>query len=86
MEKVGKYPMHLSLRCKAKSKRSGSQCKAPAVRGWRVCRMHGAGGGSKTGTQANAYKHGGRTQETIRIRDNVRDLVNKSITLAKTIL
>lgn len=35
-------------RCKAKSKRSGEQCKNYAIKGCGVCRMHGAGGGPKT--------------------------------------
>jgi hypothetical protein len=35
-----------ALRCHAKSKRSGLQCQAPAIRGYAVCRMHGAGGGA----------------------------------------
>src|SRR5262249_47688622 len=29
----------LAPRCTARSKRSGQRCRAPAVRGWRVCRM-----------------------------------------------
>jgi hypothetical protein len=42
------HPMqsaHDAARCGAKSKRTGKPCRAPAVRGCRVCRMHGAGGG-----------------------------------------
>lgn len=35
-------------RCKAKSKRSGEQCKNFAIMGRGVCRMHGAKGGPKT--------------------------------------
>ena len=35
-------------RCSAKSKRSGKQCKNYAVKGFNVCRMHGARGGAKT--------------------------------------
>ena len=38
-------PMHrcnAAPRCTAKSKRTGKRCCAPAVRGYRVCRMHGA--------------------------------------------
>ena len=31
--------------CGAKSKRSGERCRGPAVRGKRVCRMHGGAGG-----------------------------------------
>ena len=37
---------HAALRCHARSKRTGLPCKAPAVRGFRVCRMHGARGGA----------------------------------------
>jgi uncharacterized protein YjcR len=33
------------------------QCRAPAVRGSKVCRMHGAGGGASRGNR-NALKHG----------------------------
>jgi hypothetical protein len=36
--------MHRASRCHAKSKRSGLQCRAPAVRGAKVCKMHGASG------------------------------------------
>ncbi len=34
--------------CQAKSKRTGFQCRAPAIKGKRVCRSHGARGGPKT--------------------------------------
>jgi hypothetical protein len=40
-------PMHKAYRaprCTAKSKRTGRPCRSPAVRGWKVCRMHGARG------------------------------------------
>jgi hypothetical protein len=36
-------------RCSATSKRTRERCKAPAVRGWTVCRFHGARGGGPTG-------------------------------------
>lgn len=35
-------------RCKAKSKRSGKQCKNYAIKGFKVCRMHGANRSPKT--------------------------------------
>ncbi len=35
------------MRCQAKSKRSQQQCKSWAVKGKKVCRMHGAFGGRK---------------------------------------
>ena len=58
------WPMHQALRCHAKSKRSGLRCQAPAVRGYSVCRMHGAGGGAPRGNQ-NALKHGAHSAESI---------------------
>jgi hypothetical protein len=51
--------------CKAKSKRTGKACRAPAVRCCRVCRMHGAGGGAPSGKQNGNYRHGTRTMEAI---------------------
>ena len=56
---------HAAPRCKAKSKRTGKPCRAPAVRGYRVCRMHGAGGGAPTGKQNGNYRHGASTKEAI---------------------
>ena len=38
------HSAHLAPRCHAKAKRTGQACKAPARNGWKVCRMHGAGG------------------------------------------
>src|ERR1700687_3627595 len=40
-----RLPMHQAKRCRATSKRTRRPCQSPAVRGWVVCRMHGAGGG-----------------------------------------
>jgi hypothetical protein len=59
-------PMDRAPRCTAHSKRSGQPCRAPAVRGHRVCRMHGAGGGAPTGEANGNYRHGRRTQEMTR--------------------
>ena len=53
----GPSRMNQARRCRAKSKRSGKPCQAPAVKGWSVCRMHGAGGGAPLGNK-NALKHG----------------------------
>jgi hypothetical protein len=54
---------HDAPRCKAKSKRTGKPCRAPAVRGCRVCRMHGARGGAPIGTKNGNYRHGTCTKE-----------------------
>jgi len=52
---------NLNLQCKAKSKRSGKRCQNPAVKGYEVCRVHGAnpknpGGAPKK--NLNAVTHG----------------------------
>jgi hypothetical protein len=44
------------MRCKAKSKRSGEQCKKDAVRGREVCHIHG--GKSLVGINSPTFKHG----------------------------
>ena len=66
-------PMHLASRCCAKSKRSGLQCRAPAVRGYAVCRMHGAGGGAPRGNR-NAVKHGEFAAETLALKREIQAL------------
>ena len=71
-------PMHASPRCAAHSKRTGLPCGAPAVSGWSVCRMHGAGGGAPPGKRNGNYRHGGRTTETMSLRAEIRDLVRES--------
>ncbi len=66
---------HDAPRCKAKSKRTGKRCRAPAVRGCRVCRMHGAKGGAPTGKLNGNYRHGRRTKEVTEASRYVRELI-----------
>lgn len=67
-------PMHpvqrlfAAPRCSARTKRTGLPCQAPAVKGWTVCRMHGAHGGAPSGTGNGMWRHGGRSTETVAIR------------------
>ena len=68
---------HAAPRCTALSKRSGLLCKNPAVRGWRVCRMHGAGGGHGPGKANPAYKHGIRSREWVELRRTISFLSEK---------
>jgi uncharacterized protein YjcR len=70
-------PMHQALRCHAKSKRSGLRCQAPAVRGSKVCRMHGAGGGAPKGNK-NAIKHGEFAAETLALKKEIAALARMS--------
>lgn len=68
-------PMLLAKRCRAHSKRSGKPCHAPAVGGWNVCRLHGAGGGAPKGNK-NALKHGYFSTEGIASRSELHALLN----------
>jgi hypothetical protein len=65
-------------RCTAKSKRTGLPCRSPAVRGWRVCRMHGAGGGQKAGTDHSQYQHGGYSRDALEMRKLVTALTRNA--------
>ena len=76
--KLDAYPMHCAPRCTAKSKRTGLACKSPAVRGWSVCRMHGAGGGAKPGKAHPNYRHGERSQESATFRALVNALAREA--------
>jgi len=65
---------HAAPRCTASSKRTGQPCRAPAVRGWKVCRMHGAPGGAPQGERNGNYRHGARSNETIELLKLIRSL------------
>jgi hypothetical protein len=63
-----------SPRCNARSKRTGVRCCGPAVRGFTVCRFHGARGGAPKGEKNGAYRHGQFTQKAISQRLALRVL------------
>ena len=78
MKKSDGDPLHAANsapRCKAKSQRTGLPCRNPAVRGWEICRMHGARGGSKPGKAHPNWKHGERSKEAVERRKLVAQLV-----------
>lgn len=78
MSKNDDNPMskaHAAPRCTATSKRTGVRCKGPAVRGWLVCRFHGAGGGHSAGRSHPSYRHGMRTQEWSDARRGLNELL-----------
>lgn len=64
-------------RCHARCKHSKRPCKAPAVTGGKVCRMHGAKSGAPQGERNGAYKHGRHTiearEQSRRFRQEMRD-------------
>jgi len=72
------YPFQKSPRCGATSKRSGERCKAPAVRGWTVCRFHGARGGGPKGERNGMYRHGLFTKGAVEERRLLRELLRQS--------
>ena len=74
-DKKREYAFQKAPRCTAKSKRTGQRCKAPAVRGWNVCRFHGARGGAPKGKANGAWKHGHYSAEAITMRKLVSQLL-----------
>ena len=40
-------------------------CGAPVVKGWKVCRLHGARGGGPSGRRNGNYRSGAFTKETM---------------------
>jgi hypothetical protein len=74
-----------SPRCGART-RAGTACRAPAVSGKARCRMHGGaeGSGAPKGNR-NALKHGTYTKEALREQAELRDLVQESQDLLRTL-
>src|SRR5215207_4975028 len=73
-----KLAMHQALRCKARSKRTGKPCRSPAVKGWAVCRMHGARGGAPKAEANGNYKTGEHTAEVREARRLVRAILRRA--------
>ena len=79
------YAFQIAPRCTATSKRTGNPCQAPAVRGWKVCRFHGARSGAPKGKGNGAYRHGQHTQEAIQERRLVSEMTMRARDLASSI-
>jgi hypothetical protein len=75
------YPFQKSPRCEATSKRTHKPCRAPAVKGWTVCRFHGARGGAPKGERNGKYRHGFYCQSAIAERQTVRNLIRTTCSL-----
>lgn len=63
--------------CRAKSKRTLQRCKGPAVKGWAVCRFHGARGGAPKGPANGSYRHGNFTNEALVLHKSIRELLKE---------
>ena len=71
------YPFQKSPRCSATSKRTRKPCMAPAVKGWTVCRSHGARGGGPKGNRNGMYRHGLFTKGAVEERRMLRDFLRQ---------
>jgi hypothetical protein len=58
-------------RCSATSKRTRQPCRAPAVRGWTVCRCHGD-------KRNGRYRHGRFTKAALAERRSVSKLLREA--------
>jgi hypothetical protein len=72
------HKAHAAPRCNAMSKRSGLRCQAPAVKGKRVCRMHGAYAGAPKGEAHGMYRHGRFTCEAVANRLDLAELIRRA--------
>ena len=61
-------------RCMAMAKTTRFRCQGPAVKGWSVCRMHGAGGGAPSGPANGKWRHGNRTKQADSLRRMIAEL------------
>ena len=62
------FRLNNAPRCRARAKTTNAPCQAPAVRGWSVCRMHGARGGAPTGPANGNWKDGSRSGDVANVR------------------
>jgi len=65
-------------RCTATAKATGCRCNAPAVKGWNVCRMHGARGGAPYGPANGRWRHGNRTRASEDMRRALAQLMREA--------
>lgn len=69
---------HGALRCSAHARTTGKPCQAPAMANGR-CRMHGGKStGAPIGKANGNYKHGRRTQERLREKRELKDMLRTS--------
>ena len=78
--KNGNKPLDLRTlpRCRAKAKSSGNRCKNPAMKGKRVCYLHGGKSPGAPKGNKNAFKHGQFSRSALFERQLVRSLINQT--------
>jgi hypothetical protein len=64
-------------KCQARSKSTGARCGNLAVKGKRVCWLHGGRSPGAPPGNSHARKHGGYTAKAVASRKYVRQLINK---------
>ena len=85
-------PMHLvnlmnaAPRCSVMSKRSRCRCRAPAVTGRLMCRMHGARAGAPTGKANGAWQHGHASNDALAMRRELAELMRQSRAVLEQLL
>ena len=62
-------------RCQANAKSTGKRCGKPAMKGKRVCYIHGGKSPGAPKGNINAYKHGACTKEWNDMTKQARDLL-----------
>ena len=72
-------------RCTATAKSTRCRCNAPAVKGWNVCRMHGARGGAPSGPANGQWRHGDRTKASEAMRRALAALMTQARDTAKAL-
>lgn len=81
---AGNTPSRKRLGAPPRRKGRKTHARAPAVRGWAVCRFHGARGGGPKGERNGMYRHGLYAAEAEAERKAVSELIRQSIATLST--
>ena len=84
--KNGNKPLNLrSLpRCEARAKSTGKRCGNPAMKGKRVCYIHGGRSPGAPKGNKNAHKHGRNSTDAIEKRRRIRKLLRMTEALIQS--
>jgi uncharacterized protein YjcR len=65
-------------RCQATAKKTGKRCRLVAMKGKKVCYLHGGRSPGAPQGNKNALKHGHYAEKSIRERKQIRDIINRA--------